>query len=1085
MLANMKYLITLLVLASLMSPASAQPPVTVPDQPVTQIDDLGYFQPGYQLRNGPEVYLPVGETYGMDSPTGAACQQASAQKGKEAWLLHCPWRGPTGVSFEDFRFALPASHKILLTGDIALMTQAVGKSDGATFRIFVDGDKRLDINRKDDTWQPFSIDLTPLAGKTVDVRFETDPGPRNDPSFDFSIWGDRTLTIQGLASSLQHSLPGPDFDLRRLRSVQNGSVAPLSAFAGARTTAIAGGKAFFIYSGPDGVLKYTWTPTVSTDSPLGTITLDAHQTGGGTHAIPLAGATQIHWTAAATLISSKLTRSQNGALLTCNYSVGGTPAVLVIAARMVGKSLVFDIDCNKPVIADIEGGPWGPVMVRRTIDIPYYSNSVLFLPRENLFAGAFLDWTRSGASSIEGLSATYGPKTDGARNPLRERLVYTAAWSLDETLPNIPNPPSPYRALLGRGVILDTWGGAFSDIQDKLHMLTDAGIGPATAIIHDWQHFGYDNGLPQTFPPNAGLGGDAGMKALVESAQSEGIRVALHENYVDYYPNYPYFSDSDIAKASDGSRIHAWFNPDTKIQSFAVKPTRILALAHQWSPLVEQHYHPEACYLDVHSAVPPWFHVDFDSTQPGAASFQTVRAAHTALWAYERRLHHGPVLGEGLNHWYWSGLLDGVEAQFGVGWPQNMGTTAPLLVDFDLLKIHPLQLNHGMGYYNRWSPGDFDSDLLNQLDTYRMQEIAFGHEGFLTSPYFSNTALALEEDRLLPIVTSRTATASVTAIDYENGGRWRNVSDTIRFGGDFSRVRVRYDDGITIWGNSSTQPLHIGTYTLPPSGWLARGDSIVAGTVERSGRLVDLAESPDSIYVNARPSSWRAAASGVIPVAPSVEAFQATGPRSFTIAYRWHVASKIDGNYTAFVHFTDPQTGAIIFQQDHQTATPTQQWKPGIDVSDGPWEVTVPANIPAGDYNWTIGLYNGSGRLSLEGRQDSQGRILLGTLHLGAGRVGFTPAKPSAQSRLSRQSDIDITLGPVRTNGCVDIRRVGKDWVLRPIACARGLQVALDPKFFGAPSKVETASGPVAVARSGTVWILPVNGSAVYRWRTP
>jgi hypothetical protein len=47
-----------------------------------------------------------------------------------------------------------------------------------------------------------------------------------------------------------------------------------------------------------------------------------------------------------------------------------------------------------------------------------------------------------------------------------------------------------------------------------------------------------------------------------------------------------------------------------------------------------------------------------------------------------------------------------VEAQFGSGWPSNGGFTAPLTVDFDSFKIHPLQFNDGAGYYSRWWPSD-------------------------------------------------------------------------------------------------------------------------------------------------------------------------------------------------------------------------------------------------------------------------------------------------------------------------------------------------------------------------------------------
>ena len=147
--------------------------------------------------------------------------------------------------------------------------------------------------------------------------------------------------------------------------------------------------------------------------------------------------------------------------------------------------------------------------------------------------------------------------------------------------------------------------------------------------------------------------------------------------------------------------------------------------------------------------------------------------AHRALWAYERGLHHGPVFGEGNNHWYWSGLLDGVEAQFGQGWRDGQGTSAPLLVDFDLLKIHPLQLNHGMGYYERWwaqGPGA-KRGLLSLLDQYRMQEVAYGHEGFLGGEAWHDPALSWLESHLMTPLTARTALADPVAIDYWVGGR--------------------------------------------------------------------------------------------------------------------------------------------------------------------------------------------------------------------------------------------------------------------------------------------------------------------------
>jgi len=808
--------------------------VMTPDAPVMHLDDLGLYQPGYDLRNCAEVKLPVGSTYGMDSFTGAACQP-SAQNGREAWLLHCPWRGATGVSFQDFTFKLPASHRIDLKGYTALKAEDVGKSDGVTYRVYVDGILKWEASRTDATWQPFDVDMTAYAGKTATIRFETDPGPHDNPSFDLSLWGDRTLTIDGLVVRAEHHPPTPQIDLAKLRSTPNDGVVPRAVPLIDGVTARFG-KLYLGGVGREGQIAYEWTPQPSVDHPLGTFVAMIARLHDTPRAVRLATSTRFDWLGDAHLLTSTATSTKSTAHMTSTYRVGDQTATVTVSARFTGKSLVLDIACDKPVIAAVDGGGWGPVMRRKIVNLPYCSYLPTYLTHENLFTDAFLDWTSSNASSHEGLRAAYGPKTDGTRNLLKERLIYAAAWTLDEALPNIPNPPSPYRQKLGRGVILDVWGGSFTDIGIKLHTLATEGIGPATALIHNWQRSGYDNALPAHVPANTDLGGDDAMKAMVKQAQRDGIDIALHENYVDYYPNYDNFTDGDIAKNSDGSRVPAWYNPGTKIQSFAVKPTCILELAATQSPEVVKRYGSSACYLDVHSAVPPWFHVDFDNGQNGAGEFSTVRDAHSSLWAYERQLHHGPVFGEGNDHWYWSGLLDGVEAQFGQGWAANAGPSAPLLVDFDLLKIHPLQLNHGMGYYERWWQEPPAGGFVTALDTYRMQEIAFGHEGFLGGDAWSNVPLALEEAWLVTPVTSLTSTADVAAIDYLSGGQWRDSSETAKVGG-WSTVRVKYGGGIVVWANSNAKATEAGGFTVPRNGWLAKGPALTAGTVGADEQL--------------------------------------------------------------------------------------------------------------------------------------------------------------------------------------------------------------------------------------------------------
>ena len=75
-------------------------------------------------------------------------------------------------------------------------------------------------------------------------------------------------------------------------------------------------------------------------------------------------------------------------------------------------------------------------------------------------------------------------------------------------------------------------------------MLADYGITNCVALIHDWQRSGYDNALPMHYPANASYGGDRGMSNLVATGTRLGIRCALHENYVDYYPNYDFYVEA-------------------------------------------------------------------------------------------------------------------------------------------------------------------------------------------------------------------------------------------------------------------------------------------------------------------------------------------------------------------------------------------------------------------------------------------------------------------------------------------------------------------------------------------------------------
>ena len=111
-------------------------------------------------------------------------------------------------------------------------------------------------------------------------------------------------------------------------------------------------------------------------------------------------------------------------------------------------------------------------------------------------------------------------------------------------------------------------------------------------------------------------------------------------------------------------------------------------------------------------------------------------------------------------------------------------------------------------------------------------------------------------------------------------------------------------------------------------------------------------------------------------------------------------------------------------------------------MTDGPFTLTLPKNLPDGSYHWTIGLYapEGGPRPSLLGTPDRAGRIVLGTLVVAqSGRqIRFEPAPEALEDRLMihlENLNTDnrlIDFGPIQTDGSISLVREANDWILRP-----------------------------------------------------
>jgi hypothetical protein len=138
--------------------------------------------------------------------------------------------------------------------------------------------------------------------------------------------------------------------------------------------------------------------------------------------------------------------------------------------------------------------------------------------------------------------------------------------------------------------------------------------------------------------------------------------------------------------------------------------------------------------------------------------------------------------------------------------------------------------------------------------------------------------------------------------------------------------------------------------------------------------------------------------------------------------------------------------------------------------------------MPDGDYLWTIGLYDTRERLSLEGKNDGENRIILGTLHVANGALRFAPESLTPRP-LDRPDEIVIS-DPVKTDGCVYIYRAGKQWELRPFPREAGFTILLNTRQFPVPHKITAGSNTVKPINIGNWWKLPLTGSDEYRWNS-
>jgi hypothetical protein len=594
----------------------------------------------------------------------------------------------------------------------------------------------------------------------------------------------------------------------------------------------------FFYQGADGTLKYEYAPGANvggTFNPLtctvnGTYRFQPSNVGG--LSLWTGASEAVPWgTGVAFTLLNAQTVGSNTLQTLWKMTYGTNAMTYAFQFQMSARTLIIQAVVQSGVAAAVYldrcEGAANPVIIH----VPYLT-TMNILYSSGVFASMYFDWETTSAATIYALdsvfspssvyygqSAIYAPRSDRTRNRVNETIYLTVSPSFADVLPNLTNPLSPYKTLSANYLVFDNWQDPFSAISAEVQTLYDAGISNLWVLVHNWQNGGYDNQYPNVLPANPSLGGDAALTNLSRTIHRSGYLFGLHENYVDFYPNAVAWNPAALALNSDGSHKQAWFNSSTGIQSYELKPTLTADYLTNFAPQIHSRYATSASFLDVHSAVNPSDKVDFDSASTNAGMFRETMTRYRALGGLLRSIHQGPVSGEGHHHFFNVGYFDDVEAQLNSGGvaPSSQASKLPLLVDFDLLKLHDKATVHGVGYYERFFSDTNDAPVYQAFPQsavleYMATELAFGHAGFIPTPdllYDYVAAAKLEQRHIFP-AQALYANATPVSILYHDSSRNDEVtvSDYIRrypatFGSQasdyyLSQVRVTYNNGVII-----------------------------------------------------------------------------------------------------------------------------------------------------------------------------------------------------------------------------------------------------------------------------------------------
>jgi hypothetical protein len=967
--------------------------------------------------------LPVG-FFGGNQETGVNINR-NYFKSRRSINMHPPYRGGIGNTGVEYRIALPEVKPITLSFYSAVreVIPPETPSDGVTFRILVNNEKVYEKHNAETNWIENEVDLTRFSGKEILLRLESDPGPKRNTNCDSCFWGD-ILLLSGEKPVVLTPEEKRTLFAENLAAIKTGKSETDKTYIFKLDGGLTGAVTFGYNGFADGVIgvgnaekqvQFDGLQISCQGQPLG---FNPTSINAGSWI-----SKNVHNPDSPPKPQTKNVQKQQEVFAEKQWAqdieMNGQRETLFFTLIQNGAALQFSIDSSSVDLIDrIEFGT-----ATHHANRVYYGHGYCIEEPQAFTASAGghnLSTSHVGMDFENGISvlqASSFPLDRFVVDP--EKKKYTLSVHPATTLTLLPGlngaldcairyrpigdkmPSSGFKTKAGR-FVFDIWGGQYKQHIETIKNAVRYGLTDSLFIVHSWQRWGYDNRLPDIFPPNPRLGTLEEMQEALKICNENGIQYGIHDNYIDFYPDAEDYSFDVTTFHENGQPRKAWNNYGIEAQSYQFRPDKVQKFLERNFVFLTANLPVSAYFVDVFTSIPPFgfydrdgnFHSRTETQSAWNKAFDTIR---NKLSKANKNFPSATTSSEaGMDSLI--GHLDGADCQFMFLSPESGEFRIPVKCKqwsrvpwFDAVHHNTFSL-HGVGYSNRYEAQRGRVLHGIESDDYISSEILTGHA--LMVDWGSKKRGAVRKYWLAQNLIRHLADKYITNVEFSDNNIHRQI--------------ITWNDKTTIFVNLENNDWNITSFVdkilthskihkeiiIPQFGFFAVQTSNLrsnwSGITKIGDQIVEISDYLRNVkhilYVNARQKN----ATNILPITPTLNSFKYLGGNKFSADFAWNTKGKIDidKDLCIFVHCTEKR---MSWHQKLKEAvlgggfpkTPVSQWKDKI-VSDS-LTMNIPDELPAGRYYFVVGLYDSKGdskRSKLMGFDTGGDRYAVGWLKI-------------------------------------------------------------------------------------------------------